>query len=87
MREKDGPASVGPLTLNPQPSNKVLVVIQLSGGNDGLNTVVPYGNDAYYRVRSTISVPSDEIIKLNEVQGLNPAMAIASTKRMMAERG
>ncbi|RYU90212.1 DUF1501 domain-containing protein [Mucilaginibacter terrigena] len=54
---------------------KNLVVIQLSGGNDGLNTIVPYGNDIYYRSRKTIGIPQANVIKLNEMLGLNPAMA------------
>ncbi|WP_158798693.1 DUF1501 domain-containing protein [Pedobacter sp. L105] len=51
---------------------KNLVVVQLSGGNDGLNTVVPFGNDIYYQMRKNIAIPKDEVIKLNDMQGLNP---------------
>jgi uncharacterized protein (DUF1501 family) len=40
------------------PEDRVLVVVQLGGGNDGLNTVVPYGHDAYYRARPTLAVPA-----------------------------
>ena len=54
---------------------KNLVVIQLSGGNDGLNTVVPYGNDIYYQKRKSIAIKPEEIIKLNDMQGLNPNLA------------
>ncbi|MXV14944.1 DUF1501 domain-containing protein [Hufsiella ginkgonis] len=57
------------------PGHKNLVIIQLSGGNDGLNTVVPYGMDAYYQKRKTIAIAPAAVIKLNEVQGLNPEMA------------
>jgi uncharacterized protein (DUF1501 family) len=39
------------------PEERVLVVVQLGGGNDGLNTVVPYGNDAYYKARPNLAVP------------------------------
>lgn len=53
---------------------KNLVVIQLSGGNDGLNTVIPFGMDAYYQKRKTIAIAPTELIKLNDMQGLNPAM-------------
>ncbi len=55
--------------------HKNLVVIQLSGGNDGLNTVVPYGMDTYYQKRKTIALPAEKLIKLNDIQGLNPNMA------------
>ncbi|PWG82716.1 DUF1501 domain-containing protein [Pararcticibacter amylolyticus] len=51
-----------------------LVIIQLSGGNDGLNTVVPYGMDAYYQKRTSIALPPNDLIRLNELQGLNPNM-------------
>ena len=40
------------------PEDRVLVVVQLGGGNDGLNTVVPYGNDAYYKARPNLAVPA-----------------------------
>lgn len=46
--------------------NKVLVIIQLSGGNDGLNTIVPYRNDIYYRERPTLSLKQDGILRLND---------------------
>ena len=54
---------------------KNLVVVQLSGGNDGLNTVVPFGNDIYYQKRKSIAIKPEEVIKLNDMQGLNPNMA------------
>jgi len=54
---------------------KVLVVLELSGGNDGLNTVVPYGDDAYYRNRPSIGIPKNELRVLDDHFGLNPGMA------------
>ena len=45
---------------------KKLVVIQLSGGNDGLNTIVPYTNDIYYRSRPGISIPKNNVIKIHK---------------------
>ncbi len=53
----------------------VLVVIQMSGGNDGLNTVVPYSDDAYHRVRPVIGVAPNTVLKLDDRIGLNPALA------------
>ena len=50
---------------------KRLVIIQLSGGNDGLNTVVPFRNDLYYKVRPDLGLSQNEIIKLNDEVGLN----------------
>ncbi|HVW12997.1 MAG TPA: DUF1501 domain-containing protein [Mucilaginibacter sp.] len=54
---------------------KNLVIIQLSGGNDGLNTIVPYGNDIYYQKRNVISVKPTEVVKLDGMLGLNPNLS------------
>jgi uncharacterized protein (DUF1501 family) len=51
-----------------------LVVIQLSGGNDGLNTVVPYGCGHYYDKRPTLSIPPDDLITINGTLGLHPSL-------------
>lgn len=53
---------------------KRLVIIQLSGGNDGLNTVVPFRNDLYYKERPTLAIPKNKIIKLNDELGLHPSL-------------
>ena len=52
----------------------MLVVVQLAGGNDGLNTVVPWSDDAYHRVRPAIAVAANTVLKLNERIGFNPAL-------------
>lgn len=56
-------------------NGKILVVLELSGGNDGLNTVVPYADDAYYRHRPNIAIPASRVRKLDEHFGLNPGMS------------
>ncbi|MCZ6458660.1 MAG: DUF1501 domain-containing protein [Gammaproteobacteria bacterium] len=53
-------------------SDRILVVVELSGGNDGLNTVVPYADDAYYRHRPTLGLRPDAVRKLDDHFGLNP---------------
>jgi uncharacterized protein (DUF1501 family) len=53
---------------------RILVVIQLDGGNDGLNTVVPYGDDLYAKSRKSLKLPKDRLIKVSEGIGLHPAM-------------
>lgn len=55
-------------------TDRRLVVIELQGGNDGLNTVVPYADDAYHRLRPTLGIPAKEVVKLDEHLGLHPAM-------------
>ena len=52
----------------------ILVVIQLTGGNDSLNTLIPYGNSLYYDNRSTVAIPQDEVIVIDDNFGFNPAM-------------
>src|SRR5881396_4060376 len=55
-------------------NGRILVVLELSGGNDGLNTVVPYGDDAYYRLRPTIGIPKAEVRKIDDHFGFNRGM-------------
>lgn len=56
------------------PGNKVLVVVQLSGGNDGLNTVIPYRNDIYYKLRPQLGIKREEALALNDELGIHPAL-------------
>src|SRR5580698_6231099 len=51
---------------------KILVVVQLSGGNDGLNTVIPYGDDVYHRARPALGHDASSVIKLDDYIGLHP---------------
>jgi uncharacterized protein (DUF1501 family) len=53
----------------------VLVVIQMSGGNDGLNTVIPYTDDAYHRARPTVAVDPKSVLRINDRIAWNPALA------------
>ncbi len=56
------------------PSDRILVVVQLTGGNDGINTVIPYSNSAYLQARPTIGIPDSQVLHLDNNVGLNPAM-------------
>jgi uncharacterized protein (DUF1501 family) len=58
----------------PQHQDTVLVVVQLTGGNDGLNTVVPFKDAEYKKLRPTLAVKPDEVKKLTDSLGLHPAM-------------
>jgi len=54
--------------------NKVLVVLQFSGGNDGLNTVIPIRNDIYYKSRPRLGIEKDKALLLTDEAGINPAL-------------
>ena len=54
------------------PGARILVLIQLSGGNDGLNTVIPFADDAYAKLRPTLGIKPDACLKLTDKIGLNP---------------
>lgn len=53
---------------------RVLVLVQMAGGNDGLNTVVPHGHNEYYKARPGIAIPKGAELRLNDELGLHPAM-------------
>jgi len=56
------------------PGNKVVVVIQFSGGNDGLNTVIPVQDDIYYKSRPRLGITKEKALALTSEAGLNPAL-------------
>lgn len=53
---------------------RVLVLVQLAGGNDGLNTVIPYGDPEYYKARPGIGIPKGAVLKIDDYVGLHPQM-------------
>ena len=57
-------------------SNKVLVVIQLSGGNDGLNTVIPIKNDIYYKARPKIAIAADDALEFTKDAAFHPQLKV-----------
>jgi uncharacterized protein (DUF1501 family) len=52
----------------------VLVVLEMTGGNDGLNTVIPFADDLYYRNRPTLGVPAKRVLKIDDHVGLHPRL-------------
>ena len=54
---------------------RILVVLEMSGGNDGLNTVVPYADDTYYRLRPKIGIRPDRVRRIDDRHGFNPGMS------------
>jgi uncharacterized protein (DUF1501 family) len=82
---EDGGSAAGPRALTTAPDDagaagpdprarNVLVVVQLSGGNDGLGTVIPYADPTYYRLRPHLAVPRDQALPLTDRMGLHPAL-------------
>ena len=63
-------------TLNEQSASqdKMLVVIQLTGGNDGLNTIIPYSNELYYKSRPKLAIPKESVLTINSDVGLHPSL-------------
>ncbi|MBK7475187.1 MAG: DUF1501 domain-containing protein [Haliscomenobacter sp.] len=60
--------------LHQRRSGKILIAIQLSGGNDGLNTIVPYRNDLYYKFRPSLGISPEHVLKVDPNLGFNPAL-------------
>jgi uncharacterized protein (DUF1501 family) len=58
----------------PSSDGRILVVVQLSGGNDGLNTVVPYADDLYHKARPNLRIDTKEVLKLDDHVGLHPSL-------------
>ena len=54
---------------------KTLIVVQLAGGNDGLNTVIPFADSRYRQLRPTLGIPDDQIVHLDDHVGLHPSLA------------
>ena len=63
------------MAADAKPSNRILVVLEMSGGNDGLNTLVPYADDAYYRHRPKIGIRPEKLRRIDERYGFNGGMA------------
>src|SRR5215470_607210 len=62
----------------PARDGRILVVIELNGGNDGINTVVPFADEGYAKYRKVLRLPADRLIKVDKEVGLHPAMGDAA---------
>jgi uncharacterized protein (DUF1501 family) len=67
-------AAAAPPSNRPRAKDTILVVVQLTGGNDGLNTVVPFKDPEYAKLRKTIKLPAAELKKINDDLGFHPSM-------------
>jgi uncharacterized protein (DUF1501 family) len=66
--------SADALGLEATGDGKILVIVQFSGGNDGLNTIIPTRNDIYYKSRPKLAIPKQEALRLTDETGLHPKM-------------
>ena len=57
---------------------KILVVVQMTGGNDGINTVVPFADEGYAKHRKKLRLKTDRLLKVNEIVGLHPSLRAAA---------
>src|SRR5262245_59320604 len=67
-------AAQAPTADRPGARDTILVVVQLTGGNDGLNTVIPFRDDNYRRLRPTLAQPQDQVRRITDDIGLHPEM-------------
>src|SRR4051794_28471740 len=67
-------AAAAPDASRPGARDTILVVVELTGGNDGLNTVVPFKDPEYAKLRPTLKLPTDQLKKLNDELALHPQM-------------
>ncbi len=58
----------------PSPDGRILVLVQLAGGNDGLNTVIPHGDDAYHKARPGIGLSPGTVLQIDDYLGLHRSM-------------
>ncbi len=72
LREANASTPIGP-------TDGILVLIGQFGGSDGLNTVVPYTNSAYYQQHGSLAVPANQVLQLNSSVGLNPRLSYLKT--------
>ncbi len=74
--------------LAPAPvDQRILVVIELEGGNDGLSTVVPYASGAYFDRRPNLAIPGEEVLALDDQVGLNPQLVDLAQRQMAVVEG
>ncbi|APZ95197.1 DUF1501 domain-containing protein [Fuerstiella marisgermanici] len=68
------PAFLQQAAADSQSDGRILVVVEMAGGNDGLNTVVPYTDDEYRKARPELAIGKSDVLKINDNLGLHPVM-------------
>jgi uncharacterized protein (DUF1501 family) len=67
-------AHAAPWSFKPGAKDTILVVIELTGGNDGVNTVVPFSDPDYAKIRPTLKLPTNQLKKVTDTVGLHPSL-------------
>ena len=81
IRLKEGLAYPGPV------KERILVLIELQGGNDGASTVVPYGDSKYYDLRPNLGIAQEDVLAIDDYIGLNPALADLYKRQLAVVEG
>src|SRR3981081_3585845 len=70
---------LGVVSLDLTKKNRILIVLQLSGGNDGINTLIPFGDANYAKLRPTLGIAATDVLQLTDSVGLHPSLAKLKT--------
>jgi uncharacterized protein (DUF1501 family) len=68
------PAFLREAAVDNERDGRILVVVEMSGGNDGLNTIVPYRNDQYREARPKLGISESQVLQIDDQLGLHPSM-------------
>ena len=66
--------AASPTAVQPGRWDRILILIELNGGNDGLNTLIPYADDLYYQARPRVAIQRERVLQLNQKLGLHSAL-------------
>ena len=79
------PAVLQQTASNSKSNGRILVVVEMAGGNDGLNTVVPFADDDYRKARPKLAIGRDDVLKIEGDLGFHPVMTISAISERIAD--